>query len=36
MSTKGKSQLGHMQSKQEGKDQKSIQPSTTPDPGHHI
>ena len=25
-----------MQSKEEGKDQESIQSSTTPDPGHHI
>ena len=25
-----------LQSKEEGKDQESIQSSTTPDPGHHM
>ena len=28
--------LVDIQSKEEGKDQESIQSSTTPDPGHHM
>ena len=29
-------QKTHCKSKEEGKDQESIQSSTTPDPGHHM